>query len=425
MPELVAEPVVPETRPGGYRTLARNSAIAAGAVVANGLLSAALLALCAKLGQTGEIAAYTVMTSALAFVLIFASGGSALLYLNGTEDQRRLVRSQWMLVVIPGLLLGIVAVGAFYAARGYGPAALAAAGVVALGNGLATLQQTDFSRRMRFLASAVLVCTSKAVSLVMVLLGVPLTVALATAGLAQLLAGELILGKHGSLRADLLRGLSFAGALRGYRASRDLFGYSLGELYVARFGTLVLSLTATPAVMGSYGAIITAYQAIGGVVQSALQVPMVARARSRLGIEQSNHPAGFSIVVALACAVPMAVVVAALSPLLTARVLSLPHRESAAWLAVFMLALPFMAVNRALLFNWIGDGRYGRATKAMGALAAVLTVTVAAGVPLFGPLGSAAATATAEAATLAAILLLRLRPGRAATVDSAERLLAP
>src|SRR3954469_9208448 len=239
MPELVADPV-PETRPAGYRTLARNSAIAAGAVVANGLLSAALLALCAKLGQTDEIAAYTVMTSALAFVLIFASGGSALLYLNGTEDQRRLVRSQWMLVVIPGLLLGIVAVGAFYATRGYGPAALAAAGVVALGNGLATLQQTDFSRRMRFLASAVLICTSKAVSLVMVLLGVPLTVALATAGLAQLLAGELILGKRGSRRADLLHGLSPRGALRGYRASRHLFGYSLGELYVARLGTLVL-----------------------------------------------------------------------------------------------------------------------------------------------------------------------------------------
>jgi O-antigen/teichoic acid export membrane protein len=151
----------------------------------------------------------------------------------------------------------------------------------------------------------------------------------------------------------------------------------------------------------------------------------VARARSRLGIEQSSHPAGFSIAVALACAVPMAAVVAALSPFLTDRVLSLPHRESAAWLAVFMLALPFMAVNRALLFNWIGDGRYRRATKAMGALAALLTVTVAIGVPLFGPLGSAAATATAEAATLAAILLLRWRSGRAAIVDSAERLLAP
>ncbi|WP_433220354.1 hypothetical protein ACQP00_17735 [Dactylosporangium sp. CS-047395] len=402
MAELVADPV-PETRPG-YRALARNSAIAAGAVVANGLLSAAILALCAKLGQTAEIGAYTVMTSALAFVVIFLSGGSTLLYLNGTEEQRALVRSQWMLVVVPGLLLGTVAVGAFYAARGYGIGALAAAGVIALGNGLATLQLSDFSRRMRFLESAVLICVSKAVSLVLVVLGVPLTLALAVIGLAQLLAGELILGKHGSLRAKLLHGLSFRRAIQGYKSSRHLFGYSLGELYVARFGTLVLSLVASPAVMGSFGAIVTAYQAIGGVVQSALQVPMVARARDRLGIERSAHPAGFSIAVALACAVPMAAAVAVLAPFLTGTVLSLPHHQAAAWLAVFMLALPFMAVTRALLFNWIGDAHYSRATKAIAILAGVLTVTVAAGVPLFGPLGTAAATAAAEAVALAVIL---------------------
>ncbi|GAA3284328.1 hypothetical protein Dvina_22055 [Dactylosporangium vinaceum] len=415
MPEPATDaPPVPASEPqapAGIRSLARNSAIAAGAVVANGLLSAALLALCAKLGQTGEIAAYTVMTSALAFVLILLSGGSVLLYLNGTEEQRALVRSQWMLVVVPGLLLGIVAVGAFYGSRGYTVNALVAAGVVALGNALSTLQQSDFSRRMRFLANAVLVCTSKAASLVMVLLGVPLTVSLATAGLAQLLVGELVLGKHGSLRSDLVRGLSFRRAFAGYRSSRHLFGYSLGELYVARAGTLLLSLLATPAVMGSFGAIVTAYQAIGGVVQSALQVPMVARARSRLGIEDSAHPAGFSIAVALACAVPMALGVAVLSPFLTGTVLSLPHRAAATWLAVFMLALPFMAVNRAVLFNWMGDGEYSRATRAMAVLAGLCTVAVAGLVPLFGPLGTAAATAAAEAAALTVILLvLNRRP---------------
>ncbi|WP_432994039.1 lipopolysaccharide biosynthesis protein [Dactylosporangium sp. CA-233914] len=410
MPELVADPV-PETQ-RGFRSLARNSAIAAGAVVANGLLSAAILALCAKLGQTGEIAAYTVMTSALAFVLIFVSGGSTLLYLNGTEEQRALVRSQWTLVVVPGLLLGIVAVGAFYAHRGYDVTALGAAGVVALGNGLAQLQIADFSRRMRFLANAVLICTSKASSLVMVLLGVPLTVALATAGLAQLLAGELVLGKHGSLRGDLIRGLSFRRALSGYRSSRQLFGFSLGDLYVARFGTLVLSLFATEAVMGSFGAIVTAYQAIGGVVQSALQVPMVARARDRLGIEASRHPAGFSVAVALACALPMGATVALLSGWLARTLLSLPHPQAATWLAVFMLALPFMAVSRALMFNWIGDGHYSRATAAIAAVAVVLTVAVAVAVPRFGPLGATAAAAVAEAVALAVILLVARRFAR-------------
>ncbi|WP_147456885.1 lipopolysaccharide biosynthesis protein [Micromonospora pisi] len=398
------------TDPGpGYRALARNSAIAAGAVVANGLLSAVILALCASFGQTGEIAAYTVVTSALAFVLIVVSGGSALLYLNGTEEQRTLVRSQWTLVVVPGLLLGVLVVGAFYAHRGYDATALAAAGVVALGNGLAQLQTADFSRRMRFLASAVLMCGSKAASLVMVLLGAPLTVALAAAGLTQLVVGEVVLGGDGSLRRERFRELSLRRALAGYRSSRHLFGFALGDLYVARFATLVLSLVATPAVMGSFGALITAYQAIGGVVQSALQVPMVARARRRLGFEYSAHPAHFSVVVALLCAVPMAAAVAWLAPWLTGTMLSLPHREAAGWLTLFMLALPFMAVSRALMFNWIGDGHYGRATRAMAVLAALLTVAVTLGVPRFGPLGAAAATAAAEVSALVVILLFARR----------------
>ncbi|MFG2043435.1 lipopolysaccharide biosynthesis protein [Dactylosporangium sp. NPDC048998] len=395
----------------GYRRLARNSAIAAGAVVGNGLLSAAILAVCAAHGQTGEIAAYTVVTSALAFVLIIVGGGSALLYLNGTEEQRSAVRSQWTLVVVPALLLGALLVGEFYRRRGYSAPALAAAGVVVLGNGLAQLQVADFSRQMRFLANAVLICGSKASSLVMVLLGVPLTVALATAGLAQLAVGEVILGRHGSLRRHHFRRLSLRHARSAYGSGRHLFGFAVGDLYVARLPTVVLSLVATPAVMGSFGAVVTAYQAIGGVMQSALQVPMVARARNRLGIEHSRHPAHFSVAVALACAIPMAAAVAWLSPWLTGTLLSLPHRQAAEWLAVFMLALPFMAVTRAFMFDGIGDGHYGRATRAVVLLAALLTVAVAVGVPRFGPLGAAGATAAAEMLALAVILLFGRRLG--------------
>ncbi|MDG6106591.1 hypothetical protein Daura_28495 [Dactylosporangium aurantiacum] len=415
--------VVDPAQPGpGYRKLARNSAVAAGAVGVNGLLSAAILALCAKFGQTAEIAAYTVMTSALAFVLIALSGGSAMLYLNGTEDQRALVRSQWALVIVPGLLLGALVAGGFYALRGYSGTALAAAGVVVLGNGLAQLQIADFNRRTRFLASAVLMCASKAASLVLVLCGVPLTLALATAGLAQLVAGELVLGRDGSLRHVRPRTLTLRRAFAAYRSGRQLFGFALGELYVARFATLVLSLLATPAVMGSFGAVAVAYQAIGGVVLSALQVPMVARARSRLGLEHARHPASFAVAVALVCAVPMAAAVAWLAPWLTGTLLSLPHRAAAGWLALFMLALPFVSVTRALMYNWIGDGHYSRATKAMALLAALLTLAAGFGVVRFGPMGAAGATAAAEMAALAVILLFewRRRVGR----PSAEALSA-
>jgi O-antigen/teichoic acid export membrane protein len=397
------------------RVLAWNSAVAAGAVGVNGLLSAALLALTAASGQTGEIAAYTVMTSALAFVSIIAGGGSALLYVNGTEEQRVLVRSQYALVVLPSLLVGSIAVGEFYRQRGYGAIALAASAVIVLGNNLAQLQVADFSRRMRFLANAVLMCGSNAVSLVLVVFGVPMTVSLAVVGLVQLAVGEVMLGPTGSLRSVRLRQLSFRHALTGYHTNWYLFGYAVGDLYVARLTTIVVSLVASPAVMGSFGTVVTAYQGIGGVVQSALQVLMVARARSRLGIEYAKHSTLFSVAVALVCSVPAAAVVAALAPWLTRSLLALPHPASAGWLALFMLALPFMAVSRAFMLNRVGDGHYRWAAAAMGLLAALLTVAVAIGVSWpgrpgqSGPLGAAVATAVAEILTLAVLVTVLIR----------------
>jgi O-antigen/teichoic acid export membrane protein len=161
--------------------------------------------------------------------------------------------------------------------------------------------------------------------------------------------------------------------------------------------------------MGSFGTVVTAYQGIGGVVQSGLQVPMVARARSRLGIEYARHSTGFSVAVALVLSVPAAATVAALAPWITGQVLKLPHPESAGWLALFMLALPFMAVSRAFMLNQVGDGHYGWATRAMGLLALLTTVAVAVGVPLAGPLGAVGATGAAETLTLAILVTVLAR----------------
>jgi O-antigen/teichoic acid export membrane protein len=138
-------------------------------------------------------------------------------------------------------------------------------------------------------------------------------------------------------------------------------------------------------------------------------VPMVARARSRLGIEYAKHSTTFSVAVALVLSVPAAVVVAALAPWITGQVLKLPHTESAGWLALFMLALPFMAVSRAFMLNQVGDGHYRWATGAMGLLAALTTAAVAVGVPLSGPLGAAIGTVAAEALTLAVLVTVLVR----------------
>jgi O-antigen/teichoic acid export membrane protein len=187
-----------------------------------------------------------------------------------------------------------------------------------------------------------------------------------------------------------------------------LFGFAVGELYVARIATVVLSLVTTPRVMDSFGTVVTAYQAIGGVVQSALQVPMVARARNRLGIERDAHPALFSVVIAMALAIPAALLVGLLAPWLTGRVLGLDAGRPGLWLILFMLALPFLAVTRAFMLNHIGDGDYRWSTRAVALLALSLSAAVALLIPLFGATGAAAATAAAEIITMVVLVAVLL-----------------
>jgi O-antigen/teichoic acid export membrane protein len=120
----------------------------------------------------------------------------------------------------------------------------------------------------------------------------------------------------------------------------------------------------------------------------------------------------------------MAAGVALIAPFLTGTVLSLPSRQSATWLAVFMLALPFMATTRALVFNRIGDGHYRWAMRAIALLAALLTVAVVLAVPRFEALGTAGATAAAEfltaTALVAASAFSRRRKFREILSDSRE-----
>ncbi|MGN9892360.1 hypothetical protein [Micromonospora sp. L31] len=104
--------------------------------LASGLLNAAVLALSARNGQTGEIATYAVVTAALTLVAVAVAGNSPLLYISGDAGQRRAVRSQWVFLTLPIMALGTLAVGAFYRRSGYEWPAMLAVGAVAMGNNL-------------------------------------------------------------------------------------------------------------------------------------------------------------------------------------------------------------------------------------------------------------------------------------------------
>jgi O-antigen/teichoic acid export membrane protein len=387
----------------------RNSLVACSSGLGSGLLNAAVLALSARHGQTDEVAAYTVVTAALAFIAIAAGGGSSLLYVSGDSAQRQAVRSQWVFVILPSLTVGAVLVAAFYAHWGYRWSALLAAGIVAIGNNLSQLQLGDLARQLRFTSSAMLICGSKLPALILAAGGTRLTTALLVASLVQFVATESVLGGTSWLRRPALAKLSPSGGISAFRRNRQLFIYTLAELYSTRAPSIVLSLLATPRVMGCFGAISSAYQALGGVLHAGLQVPMMVKARDRHGIGERATRTRDAEVLAIVGATIIAACAMVGAPWITGDVLHLPIPESADWLRVLAATLPFMTVNRAVILNLIGDGDYPGATRVAVLVAALTTLSTSVTVPTLGALGAACATLCSESVAAAVLGLALIR----------------
>jgi O-antigen/teichoic acid export membrane protein len=387
----------------------RNSLVACSSGLGNGLLNAAVLALSARHGQTNEIAAYTVVTAALTFIAIAVGGGSSLLYASGDSEQRQAVRSQWVFISLPCLTLGALLVAAFYTHWGYQWPALLAAGAVAIGNNIAQLQLSDLARQLRFATSAVLICGSKLPALVLVAGGTELTTALLVASAVQFAAAEAMLNRTSWLRWRALAQLSVADAVSAFRRNRQLFAYTLSELYSGRAAGLLLSLLATPRVMGCFGAVASAYQSLGGVLYAGLQVPMVVKARDRHGIGEVGDRNQGAEIVAVLGATAIAATAMTAAPWITGQLLHLPIAESAEWLRILAATLPFMTINRAVALNLIGGGDYPAATRVTVLMAAIVTPIAAVTVPAFGPVGAAGATLGAESITAAVLCVLLAR----------------
>lgn len=390
-----------EARPGA--AVRRASILSSSSGLVSVLLNAAMVALSARHGQTHEIAAYTLVTAVIALVAIAAGGGSPLLYVSGDSAQRRAVRGQWLFIVLPSVTVGIVLVVAFYTRHGYQWSPLVAVGVVAIGNNLAQLQLGDLARQMRFAVSAAVVCGSKLPAVLLVAAGVRLTTALLLATVVQFVAMEVALHRTSWLRRAGLAQLSLREAVSVFRTNRVLFTYAVAESYSARASSVVLSLFATPAQMGCFGAVAGAYQALGGVLTAGAHVSMVARARHRHGLDEKlvrNWSLEIMAILAAVAAAGCAIVAAGW---VTGTILQLPIAESADWLRVLVIALPFMLITRSVALNCIGDGDYRSATKVSLVVAAIITPAAVLAVPVLGPSGAAYSTLLAESVTVALI----------------------
>lgn len=386
--------------PGRVGTLA-GLLLITGATLVGGLLNAALIALAARRGEVGEIAAYTVMTAVLTIVSVTLGGGSSTLYLSGTDLQRQGVRSQRVLLVVPSLFVAGVVVGSLYGARGYSLVALGATALTLVANNLSELPLAQMHRDMRFRRIAIPTLLGKLASLVAFLPGAPLTFALLTGAVVNLVVFEMLAGAGSPMRALWYDRPSPALARNSLRAGGGLYTFTLAELFAARVPSIGLSLVVAPVVMGSFGAVATALQAIMTVFQSGLNMVLSLRARAA----RTRRPE--TEVVILAAALLGAAVMIFGAPWLAVGLLGLPDPAAATWLRVLGAALPFILVNRLVAFRAIGDGNYDRAARLALALAVLTPAVLVPAIPLTGPVGATLATLVAESTVAIGMLALR------------------
>ncbi|MEU4714748.1 hypothetical protein AB0F73_13965 [Micromonospora purpureochromogenes] len=374
------------------------------ASLVSGVLNAGMLAYSARQGQTGEIAAYSVMTAALTWVAILIMGGSSLLYATGDEDERRSVRSQRLLLAVPAMAVATVLLAWLYSGREYATAALLSGGGAMILNSLAELRFSDLVRQMRFIAASAALTATRLFALVLLIAGAPLTIALAAGAAAYLLTTEALVCRSSSGVRPLWTGLSLSSAGRAFRLNRQLFTYSLADAFTGRAATIALSLVASPLVVGCFGALTSIYQALVAVVFSGLRVPMAVRTRRRHNLGPTGAVSRDAEVISVTAATVIAVGVVAGAPWIATTLLGLPIPESAVWLQLLALALPFATVNRAVALNRIGDGSYPAATR----LALSIALLVAGGLLVqavtLAPTGAAVTTSIAEGLVAAALL---------------------
>jgi len=393
------EVTIPGERPGLHRSAVVN---AIGSLV-NGVLSAVIIALAARQGQTPEIAAYAVMTALLALVAGVVSGGSSLVYMTGDEQSRSRVRRHRLVVVAPTMFVAALVGTGFFYSLNYPTLSLLAVGAVGILNSLAELHFADLPRGFRFTATVGAALASKALATVLVLASLQLTFALLLAAAYQLVVLEFLTGRRSWLRLALRSLLARETVQLSMRPGLMLFSYA--AIYTSRIAVLAVSLMAPRDVVGEFGVVLAIYQAIGAVTYSGLQVVLAARVRAHRGIDpelSSGVPTLQNLVLGTSALISVGLIVS--SQVIVADVLRLGSKEAPLWLTLLALALPAFTLNRASFLEEIARDMYQAATRIAVAIAVTLTIALAIAGPLLGVVGAALATMVGEVLIAAALL---------------------
>jgi O-antigen/teichoic acid export membrane protein len=379
-----------------------------GSTVIGGLLNALLIALASRRGEFDEIAAFTVVTAVMAVVGVAVGGGAAFLYITGSEEDRRGVRSQKILAVQPVLLLSVLAVSLFYSGRGYALGALLAAGLVFVNNNFAEFPLAQLNRDRRFVQCAVPTYLSKGGALAAFVLGLPLTDALLVGAVINLVTLEILAGPDGTLRSAWHDRPTFAAARRGFVTTRRLLLYTLLELYALRAPSIALSLIVPVAMMGNFGAVSSVYQAILAVFSSGLLMVLSLRSQRNHELDPGESHDRITELLSLLVGLFSAALLVLAAPFLTTNVLHLSEPEAATWLRILGFALLFNLLNRIVIANAMGDGRNAYCARIAGILAVLTTLVLIVAVPRLGVTGGVLAIVVAEGVVATTLVGRRL-----------------
>ena len=397
----------------GVRLGSRGSAtLTGGGSLLSGLLSALIIALSARRGMTADIAAYTVMLALQAIVTGITAGGSSILHMSGDDRVRADVRRHRLLVILPVMAVAGLAGSFFYTQRGYALLPLLAVAVVAMANNLGELYYGDLQRGYRFLASVCVALSTKSAAVLLVLLGMRLSFALLLAAGFQLLLLEIAASQDSWLR-NACRSIR-SEPHRRVPLRPGLLAYSYIELYNSRVPVFALSLISTPALMGQYGVVLAAYQALTGVFYASMQVVLATRVRQRRGLQDPSAPHQGVEAPILLLGVLASVGLLVVSRPLVFQILLLKAEDAAIWLMLLALAIPGYLVNRMFVLVAIADDRQSQATRVAACIALVLTLVLVPGILLLGITGATLGTAVSElsVAVAVAVAVARARRGR-------------
>ena len=398
----------------GRAATVRNFVVVTGSTLIGGLVNAVLVTFAARRGEIVEIAAFTTVSAVLAVVAVLVGGGSSsMLYISGSDEERGAIRSQRVLAVLPALALGAMGVVAVYAGLGYALAALVASSLVFLLNNLSELPLGQLYRDLRFMLLPVPLMLSKGAAVAAFLAGTPLTGALLVGAVVNLVVLEALVGAQSTVRSLVRERPTIAATRRAFGSTRDLYTYTVAELYTLRAPSIGLSLVVPVPVMGAFGAVAVVFQALLAVFQAGLFMLLSLRARARSAAGTHEPRRHDTEVLSLVAGLLGAVVIVGGAPILTADILRLDAPEASTWLQILGVAVPFVLLNRIVATRAVGDGRSRTGARIMVALAALTTLSLLVAVPLLGVLGGVLATLIAEVGVAVAIAVRRSRgPGR-------------